>query len=183
MPKPLPRVPHAESPFVLRAELLTLIPFSMSTVDRLEAESQFPKRVRLEPTNRVAWLRREVAGYLRHLAKRRQLGEDHAKATNQEFLARSKRSGPTSEHQLANPSLKLVTELATAKADFKASSQPELSSTATHIGFEPIPGQLFCKCGVELTRLSSRRHSDDSASVSCRACHAEVAQINFNMER
>ena len=67
MPKPLPRVPHVESPFVLRAELLTLIPFSMSTVDRLEADIQFPKRIRLEPTNRVAWLRREVVGYLRPL--------------------------------------------------------------------------------------------------------------------
>jgi predicted DNA-binding transcriptional regulator AlpA len=73
MPKPLPRVPHAESPFVLRAELLTLVPQSMSTIDRLEAEGQFPGRVRLEPTNRVAWVRREVTGYLRHLAKRRQL--------------------------------------------------------------------------------------------------------------
>jgi predicted DNA-binding transcriptional regulator AlpA len=92
MPKPLPRVPHAESPFVLRAELLTLIPFSMSTVDRLEAESQFPKRIRLEPTNRVAWLRREVAGYLRHLAKRTQSAakEDHV---NQEFVT-AKRADP-----------------------------------------------------------------------------------------
>ena len=163
MPKPLPRVPHVESPFVLRAELLTLVPLSMATIDRLEAEGQFPKRIRLEPTNRVAWLRREVTAYLRHLAKRRQLEEDHVKP--------------------ANPSLKLVTELATAKAEFKAPSQPELSSSATHIGFVPIPGQLFCKCGVELSRFSLRRHSDDSASVSCRACHAEVAQINFNMER
>jgi predicted DNA-binding transcriptional regulator AlpA len=180
MPKPLPRVPHVDSPFVLRPELLTLVPLSMATIDRLEARVQFPKRIRLEPTIRVAWLRRELAGYLRHLAKRGQLEEDHAKATNQEFLARSKRSGLTSEHQLANPSLKLVTELATARADFKAPSQPELSSSATHIGFEPIPGQLFCKCGVELSRFS---YSDDSASVSCRACHAEVAQINFNMER
>jgi len=73
MPRRLPRVPHIESPFVLRAELLTLIPFSMSTIDRLEAEGQFPGRIRLEPTNRVAWMRREVIAYLRHLAKRRQL--------------------------------------------------------------------------------------------------------------
>ena len=62
MPKPLPRVPHVESPFVLRAELLTVVPHSMATIDRLEAEGQFPKRIRLEPTNRVAWLRREVTG-------------------------------------------------------------------------------------------------------------------------
>ena len=54
------------------AELLTLVPHSMATIDRLEARGQFPKRIRLEPTSRVAWLRREVTGYLRHLAKRRQ---------------------------------------------------------------------------------------------------------------
>ena len=78
---------------MLRAELLTLIPFSMSTVDRLEAESQFPKRIRLEPTNRVAWLRREVAGYLRHLAKRTQSAakEDHV---NQERSLEGKRADP-----------------------------------------------------------------------------------------
>ena len=86
MPKPLPRVPYVESPFVLRAELLTVVPHSMATIDRLEAKGQFPKRIRLEPTNRVAWLRREVTAYLRHLAKRRQLAvqEDHVKAANQE---------------------------------------------------------------------------------------------------
>jgi predicted DNA-binding transcriptional regulator AlpA len=72
MPKPLPRVPHVESPFVLRAELLTLVPHSMATIDRLEAKGKFPKRVRLEPTSRVAWLRREVTAYLRRLGKRRQ---------------------------------------------------------------------------------------------------------------
>ena len=72
MPKPLPRVPGVLSPFVLRAELLSLVPYSMSTIDRLEAEGRFPKRIRLEPTNRVAWVRREVAAYLRHLGKRRQ---------------------------------------------------------------------------------------------------------------
>ena len=43
MPKPLPRVPHVESPFVLRAELLTLVPLSMATIDRLEAKGQFPQ--------------------------------------------------------------------------------------------------------------------------------------------
>jgi predicted DNA-binding transcriptional regulator AlpA len=86
MPKPLPRVPHVESPFVLRAELLTLVPLSMATIDRLEAEGRFPKRIRLEPTIRVAWLRREVTGYLRHLAKRRQSAaqEDHVEAANRE---------------------------------------------------------------------------------------------------
>jgi predicted DNA-binding transcriptional regulator AlpA len=71
MPKPLPRVPHVESPFVLRAELLTVVPHSMATIDRLEAKGQFPRRIRLEPTTRVGWLRREVAAYLRRLATRR----------------------------------------------------------------------------------------------------------------
>src|SRR5262249_22373852 len=75
MPKPLRRLPGVESPFVLRAELLTLVPHSMSTIDRLEAEGQLPGRIRLEPTSRVAWLRREVTAYLRHFAKRRQSAE------------------------------------------------------------------------------------------------------------
>jgi len=82
VPSPLPRVPHVESPFLLRAELLTVVPHSMATIDRLEAEGQFPKRIRLEPTSRVAWLRREVTAYLRHLANR---------------------SGPTPKDQPANP--------------------------------------------------------------------------------
>ena len=105
MPKPLPRVPHVESPFVLRPELLSLVPFSMASIDRLEGKGQFPKRIRLEPTNRVAWLRREVTAYLRHLAKRRQSAakEDHVKAPDKGFVARAKRSGPTPEDQPANP--------------------------------------------------------------------------------
>jgi len=102
MPKPLPRVPHVESPFVLRPELLSLVPFSMASIDRLEGKGQFPKRIRLEPTNRVAWLRREVTTYLRHLAKRRQSAakEDFI---NQEFVTRLKQSGPTQEDQPVNP--------------------------------------------------------------------------------
>ena len=72
MPKPLQRVPHVESPFVLRAELLTVVPLSMATIDRLETRGEFPKRIRLEPTSRVAWLRRDVVAYLRHLAKGKQ---------------------------------------------------------------------------------------------------------------
>jgi hypothetical protein len=43
----------------------------MATIDRLEADGRFPKRIQLEPTNRVAWLRVEVTAYLRNLAKRR----------------------------------------------------------------------------------------------------------------
>src|SRR5262249_3396109 len=99
MPKPLPRVPYVESPFVQRAELLTLVPQSMSTIDRLEAEGQFPKRIRLEPTNRVAWARREIMTYLRHLANRRRPAaqENHVKAPDKGFVVRAKRSGPTPE--------------------------------------------------------------------------------------
>jgi hypothetical protein len=74
----------------------------MATVDRLEAGGKFPKRIRLEPTNRVAWLRREVTAYLRHLAKRRPSAakEDH---DDQELVTRLKQSGPTPEDQPANP--------------------------------------------------------------------------------
>jgi predicted DNA-binding transcriptional regulator AlpA len=72
MPKPLPRVPSIEPTFILRRELLTLVPHSMATIDRLEAGGKFPKRIRLEPTNRVAWLRREVLAYLRRLVQRSQ---------------------------------------------------------------------------------------------------------------
>ena len=122
MPKPLPRVPHVESPFVLRAELLTLVPHSMSTIDRLEAERQFPKRIRLEPTNRVGWLRSEVIAYLRHLAKRRRSAaqEGNVKAPNQESKkssdrdlspTQSERSGPALEHQPANPGHQLAPTL------------------------------------------------------------------------
>jgi predicted DNA-binding transcriptional regulator AlpA len=104
MPKPLPRVPHVESPFVLRAELLTVVPHSMSTIDRLEAEGQFPGRVRLEPTNRVAWVRREIMTYLRHLARHRQsVAQEHHIEANVDLVARSNRSGPTQEDQPANP--------------------------------------------------------------------------------
>jgi predicted DNA-binding transcriptional regulator AlpA len=43
----------------------------MSTIDRLEAKNQFPKRVTLEATNRVAWPRREVMSFVRGLFRRR----------------------------------------------------------------------------------------------------------------
>jgi hypothetical protein len=86
----------------------------MATIDRLEAQGQFPKRIRLEPTNRVGWLRREVTAYLRHLAKRKPPTpqEDHVKAAYQESKkssdrdlspAQSERSGPALVDQPANP--------------------------------------------------------------------------------
>jgi predicted DNA-binding transcriptional regulator AlpA len=115
MPKPLRRVPGIESPFVLRAELLTLVPHSMSTIDRLEAEGQFPGRIRLEPTNRVAWVRREVTAYLRYLARhgRSAAQETHVEAANEELVARSKRSGPSPEDQPASPDHQFAPDSAT----------------------------------------------------------------------
>src|SRR5262249_46962902 len=100
MPKPLPRVHHVESPFVLRAELLTVVPHSMATIDRLEAKDQSPKRIRLEPTSRVAWLRREVTAYLRHLAKPRQSAakEAHFKTGNREFVTAGAAPVKSSKH-------------------------------------------------------------------------------------
>jgi predicted DNA-binding transcriptional regulator AlpA len=64
---------------MLRPELLQTVPHSMSTIDRLEATGKFPKRLTLEPTNRVAWPRREVMTYVRGLLRRRQptASEDH----------------------------------------------------------------------------------------------------------
>jgi predicted DNA-binding transcriptional regulator AlpA len=105
MPKPLPRVPHVESPFVLRAELLTIVPLSMATIDRLETSGKFPGRIRLDPTNRVAWVRREVMAYLRQLAKRRPppMQEDHVEAANQELAARSERIGANPQDQTVTP--------------------------------------------------------------------------------
>ncbi len=92
---PSRRVPGIESPFVLRAELLTLVPHSMSTIDRLEAERQFPGRIRLEPTNRVAWVRREVMTYLRRLASRREpAAKDQHLEPTKELVTRLK-SEPT----------------------------------------------------------------------------------------
>ena len=70
MPKPLPRLPHVECPFVLRAELLSLVPYSMSTIDRLEAQGKFPKRILLPPGKRKGWVRREIKQHLRQLARR-----------------------------------------------------------------------------------------------------------------
>lgn len=115
MPKPLQRVPGIESPFVLRAELLTLVPHSMSTIDRLETEGQFPERIRLVPTNRVAWVRREVTAYLRQLVRRRgSTAQEPIGAANEELVARSKQSGPTPEDQPASPNQQLAPASATS---------------------------------------------------------------------
>jgi predicted DNA-binding transcriptional regulator AlpA len=78
MPKPPPLHTYVERPIMLRPELLATVPYSMSTVDRLEARGEFPKRVRLEPTNRVGWVRREVKKHLRRFTKRRPGQSDRA---------------------------------------------------------------------------------------------------------
>ena len=62
---------HVRRMYLLRRELLVLAPFSMATIDRLEARGVFPRRIRLEPTNRVAWSRSEVERFLNQYAKRR----------------------------------------------------------------------------------------------------------------
>jgi hypothetical protein len=89
----------------------------MSTIDRLEAEGKFPGRIRLEPTNRVAWLRREVTGYLRHLAQRRQSAakEHHVEAGNEELVTRLKESGPTSKNRPASPDQQFAPASATSR--------------------------------------------------------------------
>ena len=105
MPRPLPRVPSgSRSPFVLRAELLTLSALhgdDRSAGGHGPISQAYPAGAD-EPRGVV---RREVTAYLRHLAKRRQSAaqEDHVGAVNQELVARSKESGPTSEDQPANP--------------------------------------------------------------------------------
>jgi predicted DNA-binding transcriptional regulator AlpA len=65
---------------MLRLELLETVPHSMATIDRLEAAGKFPQRVRLEPTSRVGWPRREVKTYVRSLFRHRQssTSEDHS---------------------------------------------------------------------------------------------------------
>ena len=168
MPKPLPRVPHVESPFVLRAELLTLIPFSMSTVDRLEAGGQFPKRIRLEPTSRVAWLRRELTGYLRHLAKRRQSAakEDHVEAGNQELVARSKESGPTPEDQPANPDHQFAPASATSGENQMSEDNRGLLAPNQLVGNDQPEGQSFETKAMECTVKAGAAAVERSAHVS-----------------
>jgi len=80
------------------------VPHSMATIDRLEANGQFPKRIHLEPTSRVGWLRREVTAYLRHLAKRRpSAAREGHDADDQKFVTRLEQSGSTQEDQPVNP--------------------------------------------------------------------------------
>jgi len=49
--------------FILRGELLRLIPYSIQHIGRLEERFQFPRRVEIG-RNRVAWVRTEVMAWL-----------------------------------------------------------------------------------------------------------------------
>lgn len=64
-----PRPPGGE--YLDRAELLALVPLSMSSIDTLEKQGVFPSRFRLEPTTRVAWKRREIEKFMATRAARR----------------------------------------------------------------------------------------------------------------
>lgn len=54
---------HDQNLFILAQELTGLVPFSPNHLRRLEAQGDFPGRVRLG-ANRVAWLRDEVEQWL-----------------------------------------------------------------------------------------------------------------------
>jgi len=65
------RGPLPESEFILRDELLALVPLARSTIDDLEKRGVFPRRVQMLPTRRVAWKRREVMKFLKEQFKPR----------------------------------------------------------------------------------------------------------------
>uniref|UniRef100_UPI00404817C6 helix-turn-helix transcriptional regulator n=1 Tax=Yoonia sp. TaxID=2212373 RepID=UPI00404817C6 len=54
---------HDTHLFILAQELTGLVPFSPNHLRRLEAQGDFPSRVRIG-ANRVAWLRDEVEQWL-----------------------------------------------------------------------------------------------------------------------
>ena len=49
--------------FILAQELTGLVPFSPNHLRRLEAQGDFPRRIRIG-ANRIAWLRDEVEQWL-----------------------------------------------------------------------------------------------------------------------
>jgi prophage regulatory protein len=64
--------------YLTRAELLELVPLSMSTIDNLEHAGVFPSRFKIDPTTRVAWRRKEVERFMeQRAAKRVHKGEQH----------------------------------------------------------------------------------------------------------
>lgn len=54
---------HESNTFILAQELTGLVPFSPNHLRRLEAQGDFPRRVRIG-ANRIAWLRDEVEQWL-----------------------------------------------------------------------------------------------------------------------
>ncbi len=54
---------HESNTFILAQELTGLVPFSPNHLRRLEAQGDFPRRVRVG-ANRIAWLRAEVEAWL-----------------------------------------------------------------------------------------------------------------------
>ena len=65
---PLPGLPLD---YLTRAELLALVPLSMSSIDNLEKAGVFPSRFRIEPTTRVAWKRKEVERFMDQRSRKR----------------------------------------------------------------------------------------------------------------
>lgn len=51
---------------ITRKELLSIVPYSMTHIDRLEADGKFPRRVKLGDGRggRVAWVRSEINDWL-----------------------------------------------------------------------------------------------------------------------
>jgi prophage regulatory protein len=84
------RVPQPLPPrdYLTRHELLALVPLCMSSIDALEKRGIFPARFKLEPTCRVAWVRREVVRFMEQRAR--------------------KRSDQTAEHEAASVASKTV---------------------------------------------------------------------------
>jgi prophage regulatory protein len=54
---------HDPSTFILAQEMTGLVPFSPNHLRRLEAQGDFPRRIRIG-ANRIAWLRDEVEQWL-----------------------------------------------------------------------------------------------------------------------
>ena len=54
---------HDPNTFILAQELTGLVPFSPNHLRRLEAQGDFPRRIRIG-ANRIAWLRDEVEQWL-----------------------------------------------------------------------------------------------------------------------
>jgi prophage regulatory protein len=54
---------HESNTFILAQELTGLVPFSPNHLRRLEAQGDFPRRIRIG-ANRIAWLRDEVEQWL-----------------------------------------------------------------------------------------------------------------------